>query len=145
MSDLRSACEQVIMFCLLDDAPREPLTFEWQERFDENGKLTLRVIGRAGLPRTIRAGDAAVTRLPFTLHDHQIALAPAPGLSAAQMSEAVSVAMLRALVAKSRTREITVANSLVELALENGELARIDHDKFQVPPGHPAFGPPSPS
>jgi hypothetical protein len=29
--------------------------------------------------------------------------------------------------------------SLVESALASGELVRIDHDKFQVPPGHPAF------
>jgi hypothetical protein len=29
--------------------------------------------------------------------------------------------------------------SLVETALATGELVRIDGDKFQVPPGHPAF------
>lgn len=31
--------------------------------------------------------------------------------------------------------------SLVESALATGELVRIDGDKFQVPPGHPAFKP----
>jgi hypothetical protein len=29
--------------------------------------------------------------------------------------------------------------SLVETALATGELARVDGDKFRVPPGHPAF------
>lgn len=82
---VRLACEQVILHCHRPNVPLEPVSFEWIESFQGDGTLGLTV------KATTSNGRESV---------YSVSIVPHMGLTAAQVSAAVEVAMLRELADK---------------------------------------------